>query len=516
MKIKQPLFQPDSKIKFGITAVLVVLITVITFYNRIYRYPIKFDDAFISYRIAKNIANGNGAQFNIGERVRANTSLIYPVLSSPAFLLEDKTAILLIDIFDLLCFTIANLLFAALTKKLIEKYTGLSHWSLFPLLFLINSSYASIVTGMETQLLLICIAASALYLNRKQYNTAFLISCAGIFIRPDGVLITFITFIYCLYSDRKRWHWYIIYSASSAAVYFLITFFYYNEILPHTAEVKKVLFPNQFEHLEVFLYCNFNPYDFRNYFGIAYFIGLMVMIRKADSFLVSGILYFCFFTFVGTWFPGFGWYWVPAHYYFVGVEAVGTAWIISVISRFVIKDRLQPISKYYYPAVFILMSVYGFSVLKFNTLLNRNYSAEYIELTDMCRRVGQKLVELKPTKYTIIEPLGRVGFFSYPTKFKDYPGLCSKEVFEVVKRHKTHSLAYAGANNYGEFKDILDHVPDLQFAVLRRVEVSLLEKNNVIDSSQVVFDSYLNHEQHKDGQLLIVKLKPAKQIETGY
>ncbi|MES2389677.1 MAG: hypothetical protein V4543_16855 [Bacteroidota bacterium] len=514
MKVNLPDFQPGSKIKFAVTAILVILITASTYYNRIFSYPSKFDDAFIGYRISKNIANGYGAQFNIGERLRANTSLIYPVLTSPAFFLDDDTAIILIDIFDLLCFTAANLLFAALTKKLIEKYTGLSHWSLLPLLFLMHSSFVNIVLGMETQLYTICIAASALYLNKKQYKHAFLISCAGIFIRPDGVLITLVTFAYCLYYSRTNWLWFLTYGAATATIYFLITFFYYNEILPYTASVKKVLFPDQFEYLDYFLYRNFYPYDVRTFFGIAYFIGFVVMIRKFDSVLISGILYFLFFTFIGTWFPFYGWYWVPAHYYFVCAEAVGTAWLASYIYKIIFKNRTGSLCKIYYPAIYLFMLFFSLAVLKFCTTLNQIYSRDYVELTGMCKRIGEKLVSLKSTKYTIIEPLGRVAFFSYPIKFKDYPGLCSKEVFNVVKRHKTHSIVYAGGDNFGEFKDILDHVPDLEYAVLRRAEVGLMERNNVIDSSQVVYDSYPNPAFHNDLQLLIVKLKPNPKIDT--
>ena len=44
------------------------------------------DDAFISFRYAKNLIEGNGLVFNVGERVEGYTNFLWTILLSLSFL----------------------------------------------------------------------------------------------------------------------------------------------------------------------------------------------------------------------------------------------------------------------------------------------------------------------------------------------------------------------------------------------------------------------------------------------
>ena len=51
------------------------------------------DDAYISYRYARNLAAGDGLTFNPGERVEGYSNLLYVLLLAPAFLIARDSAI---------------------------------------------------------------------------------------------------------------------------------------------------------------------------------------------------------------------------------------------------------------------------------------------------------------------------------------------------------------------------------------------------------------------------------------
>ncbi len=59
----------------GLVTVLVSLIFINT----------QIDDSYITFRVARNIASGQGYAFNPGEQVYVNTSFLWPLLLAPAY-----------------------------------------------------------------------------------------------------------------------------------------------------------------------------------------------------------------------------------------------------------------------------------------------------------------------------------------------------------------------------------------------------------------------------------------------
>lgn len=484
----------------------ILLGTVATWYAKVQNFDQKYDDAWIGYRIAKNIAVGNGAVFNKGERVRANTSLLYPVLISPAFFADDATAVHIVDLFDVATYIISVIIFSALLAGLIKNHLNLEHWAVFPVIFLFTTSLQVVVLGMETQLYIIYITLTLyLYSVKRQYFAAFIISCLGIYIRPDAVLLTAVIFVYCIFVNRQSLVKYLLSGGAIAMVYFLISYMYYGELIPHTAAVKDLLFPDKLKYLPGLLYGLFYPHNLTTFYSVFFIFGFIVFARRPDPFFIWGILYFLFFTFKATWFVGFGWYRVPFGYFVNALEAAGIAWVFLLVKNRLLKTSGPLIHTAFSSGAVILLCLYSYKIYDFNFIMAKDYNPRYKSTLRVTKQVANTLIALNNNQYVLIEPLGFVGFFAFNQRFKDFPGLASKEVFEVVKSYEGKGHFFVYGKNVNEFSDIVARVPGINYAVLRENEAKQLLKGKVITRDQIVLDCHEDTTNKATERLIIVK-----------
>src|SRR5688572_26967624 len=111
------------------------------------------DDAYISYRYARNLAAGSGLTFNPGERVEGYSNLLYVLVLAPVFLFARDAAVLPIAVaLNCLCAMAALVLFH---RRLEARHGaraaawGALVFTAWPALWLWNAS------GMETSLVLL-------------------------------------------------------------------------------------------------------------------------------------------------------------------------------------------------------------------------------------------------------------------------------------------------------------------------------------------------------------------------
>ncbi|MES2386929.1 MAG: hypothetical protein V4543_02920 [Bacteroidota bacterium] len=495
--------------KKAVLLLVIVISAAVTWYDKMNVYIDKYDDAYIGYRIAKNIISGYGEVYNRGEVVRANTSLLYPALISPAFLLETDTAIRVLDYFDLLTFLAATLVFAALTTGLAEQLTGFKHWLILPLVYLMLAGYQNLSLGMETQVYILTIGLTFyLYYIKKRMFAAFALSCTGIFIRPEGVLLTIIVFACALADDRKNILKYLYTGSGAALLYLLISVGYYGEFIPHTASVKDVLFPDKFESAKNYFITVFIPQNLYTFYSVFAIIPIILLGRRLNGFLIWGFAYFIFFSLKATWFNAYGWYRMPFSYFITSIEAIGIIW------AFVWARKNMPLVKQggkirlAFDGFAALISVaYTYKLFCLTIIINSFWAKDYQNRVPVARCIAEKLNEIKPTGYCILEPVGIIGLYAFDVKFKDYPGLNNHEVFDVVKeyREKGHFFAYGDSTQ--EFEAIVAKVPGLQYAILRRHEANLLLKKGIIAQSQIVKTCFYDINELGDKHMLIVKLK---------
>ncbi|MCF7809982.1 hypothetical protein K9N50_03230 [bacterium] len=212
-----------------------------------FHQPKLVDDAFISFRYAKNLVDGNGLVYNPGERVEGYSNFLWVLLTAGGYLLgmqPEHTAVALsIPIFA------ACLLLSYLLALSVLKNRNLS----FVLMILVGtnwtiSSFAS--SGLETplQLLEFLTIAYIIVLSIENEWSAKLTLALSIMLnislltRPDAVVLTMVSLIICF---RTKQHWkpkdVIVMIAPFLLIllpYIIWKYNYYGSILPNTYYAK--------------------------------------------------------------------------------------------------------------------------------------------------------------------------------------------------------------------------------------------------------------------------------------
>jgi hypothetical protein len=145
------------------------------------------DDAFISLRYARNLIEGHGLVYNVGERVEGYTNFLWTVLMASAGAVGFDLAQTSI-VMTLFCFALAIIVVAALSARLSEA-DGTSFFPLAAAAFAANYASSSFGTsGLET---MFCTLAVVFALERALAGSHFWAGLAGIaatMAHPDHAL----------------------------------------------------------------------------------------------------------------------------------------------------------------------------------------------------------------------------------------------------------------------------------------------------------------------------------------
>lgn len=168
------------------------------------------DDAYISFRYARNLADGVGFVWNVGECVEGYTNFLWTLLMVPAFWFGCDVTVW--------CQTLSLLSYAA-TLLLVWKLSGNgktepSRFRFLPLLLITtNFSVTSYATGgLETQFLTMLVAYSAYLSERSRkgnWQSLLLFSfasAAAILTRMDSVLLIAPFWLYALWRLLSKQH----------------------------------------------------------------------------------------------------------------------------------------------------------------------------------------------------------------------------------------------------------------------------------------------------------------------
>ena len=160
-------------------------------------FPV-FDDAFITFRYGKNLAEGNFFLYNIGEWILGTTSPLFGLISALIIRLggAPETLIPVLNI----CLDVV-LLFLAQRFLFRQQKIG---FIIFWLFFCISPMLARICVGaMEADLFVVfTFIALAMYsVNRSRL--AVLIAASSYFLRPEGVLTVAVLCAWELFGKRR-------------------------------------------------------------------------------------------------------------------------------------------------------------------------------------------------------------------------------------------------------------------------------------------------------------------------
>ncbi len=198
-----------------------------------------YDDPYITYRYAGNLAKGNGFVYNTGERLQATTTPLFTLLLALAAKAGAEipfTARLL----GALSLAAGGLLLFALGRAWeapLAGWAGLLLYPTFPLLLT--------TLGSETPLYLaLCLGALVAY-ARKGYAPAALCAALALLARPDGLLIPALlaadfTLRLARRGERQAFPWraLIVFIAASLP-WLLFAWGYFGSPLPVTLAAKQ-------------------------------------------------------------------------------------------------------------------------------------------------------------------------------------------------------------------------------------------------------------------------------------
>jgi len=159
----------------------VIVVTTAALYGLFFRWA--YDDPFITYRYAENLAHGVGFVYNPGERVLSTTTPLWTLLLAPlaALRLDLHTWA---NLLSALSMAVGGWLFWLLSRRWDAPWLGATGILLYPSFGLVASTI-----GSETPLYIsLCLGAFAAYAYKKWSWLGVLCALATL-ARPDGILV---------------------------------------------------------------------------------------------------------------------------------------------------------------------------------------------------------------------------------------------------------------------------------------------------------------------------------------
>ncbi len=191
-----------------------------------------FDDALITFRVAENLARGQGFVYNLGERVQVTTTPLYTMLLAAATWLFGSAYRAALPL-NLILSVLIPILAYDLGRRLAGRITGLIGALLLTMAPLLVISFS-----METYLYVTLILASMVaYVTQRYWLAGVLVGLTGL-VRGDAALLAASMLTYDLLAYRGfRWRL-IIPALVIPAGWYLFAVIYFGSPFPATLNAK--------------------------------------------------------------------------------------------------------------------------------------------------------------------------------------------------------------------------------------------------------------------------------------
>jgi arabinofuranosyltransferase len=205
-----------------------------------WRMSFPFDDAYITFRYAENLANGYGIVWNIGgPHTEGYTNFLLVLILSPfAYFNAD---LLIVSQFIGIALTILT---ALVIFKFIRQISESDGWPVAAALLylLLPYTWANAFSGLETSLFVLLVTSSFYFAVCRKWTVAFILVSLASLARPEGALAGVILAI-SLYRINKSERGLAIRSMLTffmlpIALYAGFKFFYFGDLLPNSFYIK--------------------------------------------------------------------------------------------------------------------------------------------------------------------------------------------------------------------------------------------------------------------------------------
>ncbi|HIJ65815.1 MAG TPA: hypothetical protein HPP77_07670 [Candidatus Hydrogenedentes bacterium] len=202
------------------------------------------DDAYITFRYARNLIDGHGLVYNPGERVEGYSSLLHVLLVSPAFLaLSDEQVYFYVLLLNAIGSIAAMFVFCRIVSRHVAGTLLIPAAFLFAMM---PSLWRYVWSGLESPLVLLLqliVWGAVLEIHREAKKRHVWVLCAAsallVLGRADGFIVPGLAFLYLLLIRKPRAAaWCAIAAGLTFAAQVAFRYAYYGYPLPNTYYVK--------------------------------------------------------------------------------------------------------------------------------------------------------------------------------------------------------------------------------------------------------------------------------------
>ena len=427
-----------------------------------------WEDFFITFRCSKNLADGNGLVYSIGEHVHAFTSPLGVLLPALTYILTGKTSYLAAIWGFRIIFCIPAFLGSIyFIVKLLGDNKDRSK-EILPLILLLYifdvKSIMFTMNGMETGIMLFFLLSSIYFMHKgieKHWIASGLLWGGLMWTRPDSCFyvaaIMIATFIFPssqkdssikennivlnFFIMRKSQFFAIVKSAIVTTLiylpWFLWAWWYYGSPVPNTVFAKSAIssfsFGDFFKHIFIYPTWAFMPVypvltkwpifcsiiaSILSIFSCCYFLiapRVDLLGRKLSLIFLILSCYFATMPFPYPW-------------YFPPLAVIG--YIVTIRGLWFFTSYSPALRRVMYGLVFIIVinSIFIFIATTYQISMQQ----KLIE-TGLRMKIGEWIKDHKKSGDTVfLEPLGYIGYFS-EADMLDYPGLATPKVTLLIK-----------------------------------------------------------------------------------
>jgi hypothetical protein len=219
----------------------VVVAAVMAFAARVLTGPHPIDDAYITFRYARNLADGLGLVYNAGEWVLGTTAPLWALLLGTGYRLGLTDLPWVATGISAACDAASAVLLVVLARRLGWPALGAAlvgvAWALNPM------SIGFATGGMETSLfVLLSLAALSLAVTRRWQILAAALCGVATLVRPEGALLAGVVVGWTWWSHRRQTVQTMIAAGVPISIAGVALLARYGTPLPHSVAAKQVAY----------------------------------------------------------------------------------------------------------------------------------------------------------------------------------------------------------------------------------------------------------------------------------
>lgn len=411
-----------------------------------------FDDAYITFRYAENLAAGLGFVYNTGERVLGTTTPLFTLILASLRSLGLPVVEAALGVSVLASATTAVILLFWAHRL------GFGRLSLLPALgyALFSRLLPTEAGGMETAVFNLLLTAALYSRYRSRPSVAYALGALALLVRPEGGILLALLFAYDLFVYRRNLWRRCALAAVIVLPWVIFAWVYFGSPIPNSIPAKWALYSRVWAEPPlqnlIFVMGWHNPMGIA--LSVTTAIGLWWLWRRRRFGILEAAWIVCLVVFLVT--SGtkvFRWYISPLYPIMVLLASASIFWLGERLQSKWLRDPSQFAAGVIIAAAMLLLAASNYPSFRFYRLSSH-------ELTTIHRGVVEYLHHHAAAGAVLAtEDIGEVGYYSN-MYILDRAGLVSPQAilynasgdyFGLIREHRPEWLVISGWDPTSEF-----------------------------------------------------------------